>query len=126
MPPSPSWRRIRYSPSTRRLFFPAEDGIRDVAVTGVQTCALPIYVMVRHREWLVEHLELVDRCRHGRVLADCAEVAGQGELEVAVPAALADARAARAHRHEIGRASCRDGGAHLARGERAAPRPHVD
>ena len=24
------------------LFFRAEDGIRDVAVTGVQTCALPI------------------------------------------------------------------------------------
>src|SRR2546429_3222626 len=28
----------RFSP----LFFQAEDGIRDVAVTGVQTCALPI------------------------------------------------------------------------------------
>src|ERR1041385_9331962 len=26
------------------LFFQAEDGIRDVAVTGVQTCALPIYL----------------------------------------------------------------------------------
>src|SRR2546429_687072 len=29
------------------FFFQAEDGIRDVAVTGVQTCALPISV---HRE----------------------------------------------------------------------------
>ena len=29
------------------FFFQAEDGIRDVAVTGVQTCALPIY---RHKE----------------------------------------------------------------------------
>src|SRR2546429_3274043 len=30
--------------STRTIFFfQAEDGIRDVAVTGVQTCALPIY-----------------------------------------------------------------------------------
>src|SRR5205809_5510255 len=28
------------------FFFQAEDGIRDVAVTGVQTCALPIYDMV--------------------------------------------------------------------------------
>src|SRR2546429_6289157 len=28
------------------FFFQAEDGIRDVAVTGVQTCALPIYVWV--------------------------------------------------------------------------------
>src|SRR2546422_2144694 len=26
------------------FFFQAEDGIRDVAVTGVQTCALPIVV----------------------------------------------------------------------------------
>src|SRR2546429_9517255 len=25
------------------FFFQAEDGIRDVAVTGVQTCALPIF-----------------------------------------------------------------------------------
>src|SRR2546429_6628549 len=30
-------RRVRF------FFFQAEDGIRDVAVTGVQTCALPIY-----------------------------------------------------------------------------------
>src|SRR2546429_598321 len=27
---------------SRIVFFQAEDGIRDVAVTGVQTCALPI------------------------------------------------------------------------------------
>src|SRR3712207_8841033 len=25
------------------VFFQAEDGIRDIGVTGVQTCALPIY-----------------------------------------------------------------------------------
>src|SRR2546422_9615883 len=29
------------------FFFQAEDGIRDVAVTGVQTCALPISFMKR-------------------------------------------------------------------------------
>src|SRR2546422_8117943 len=28
----------------RFFFFQAEDGIRDVAVTGVQTCALPIWL----------------------------------------------------------------------------------
>src|SRR2546429_2314724 len=28
------------------FFFQAEDGIRDVAVTGVQTCALPILVQL--------------------------------------------------------------------------------
>src|SRR5205085_6892754 len=26
------------------FFFQAEDGIRDLTVTGVQTCALPIYI----------------------------------------------------------------------------------
>src|SRR2546429_8282767 len=30
-------------PAVDFFFFQAEDGIRDVAVTGVQTCALPIY-----------------------------------------------------------------------------------
>src|SRR2546422_659300 len=28
------------------FFFQAEDGIRDVAVTGVQTCALPISILL--------------------------------------------------------------------------------
>src|SRR2546429_7343315 len=31
------------------FFFQAEDGIRDVAVTGVQTCALPIFGRGRRR-----------------------------------------------------------------------------
>src|SRR5216684_4296375 len=30
------------------FFFQAEDGIRDVAVTGVQTCALPIFAGCTH------------------------------------------------------------------------------
>src|SRR5260370_3858592 len=41
----------RFSPFSRRLmiffFFQAEDGIRDSSVTGVQTCALPIYARRR-------------------------------------------------------------------------------
>src|SRR3989441_11577095 len=32
------------------FFFQAEDGIRDKLVTGVQTCALPIYLQAEHRE----------------------------------------------------------------------------
>src|SRR5256884_10009079 len=32
------------------FFFQAEDGIRDVAVTGVQTCALPILLPERARD----------------------------------------------------------------------------
>src|SRR3989441_5842757 len=39
------------------FFFQAEDGIRDKLVTGVQTCALPIYVVERH----VLRLGRVDR-----------------------------------------------------------------
>src|SRR5690606_39907211 len=39
------------------FFFHAEDGIRDFHVTGVQTCALPIY-RVPYRVWIAEgHLE---------------------------------------------------------------------
>src|SRR3712207_8335903 len=29
------------------FFFQAEDGIRDIGVTGVQTCALPIFTVTR-------------------------------------------------------------------------------
>src|SRR2546429_4499045 len=36
------------------FFFQAEDGIRDVAVTGVQTCALPI-LLTRKRHALSFH-----------------------------------------------------------------------
>ena len=32
------------------VFFQAEDGIRDLIVTGVQTCALPIYQASLHAE----------------------------------------------------------------------------
>src|SRR6266567_9564485 len=34
------------------FFFQAEDGIRDLTVTGVQTCALPIYAA--HPSWSVK------------------------------------------------------------------------
>src|SRR2546422_1695579 len=33
------------------FFFQAEDGIRDVAVTGVQTCALPIFGHFRFNDF---------------------------------------------------------------------------
>src|SRR2546430_7942286 len=43
------------------FFFQAEDGIRDLTVTGVQTCALPIYD--RARRLAVEH-----RAEHRMIL----------------------------------------------------------
>src|SRR6266436_8832459 len=38
--------------SQKFFFFQAEDGIRDVAVTGVQTCALPISVRPCEVRWV--------------------------------------------------------------------------
>src|SRR5256885_6215764 len=38
------------------FFFQAEDGIRDYKVTGVQTCALPIYQILRQKQALQEQL----------------------------------------------------------------------
>src|SRR5947209_18655708 len=41
------------------FFFQAEDGIRDIGVTGVQTCALPIFALqVESIETAREALEL--------------------------------------------------------------------
>src|SRR5256886_7462734 len=40
--PGVIWDIQRVGPSTGLFFFQAEDGIRDLTVTGVQTCALPI------------------------------------------------------------------------------------
>src|SRR5688572_31412174 len=44
------------------FFFQAEDGIRDLTVTGVQTCALPISSGI-HREYLLHVPESYDRAR---------------------------------------------------------------
>src|SRR5690606_41157894 len=38
------------------FFFQAEDGIRDFHVTGVQTCALPIYTQPMHYTQLFRNL----------------------------------------------------------------------
>src|SRR3712207_7620689 len=38
--------RRRHGRRCRCFFFQAEDGIRDIGVTGVQTCALPIFTLV--------------------------------------------------------------------------------
>src|SRR5687768_17837155 len=42
------------------FFFQAEDGIRDVAVTGVQTCALPILFTTQRRDAVTSVLTRVD------------------------------------------------------------------
>src|SRR2546429_7303369 len=43
------------------FFFQAEDGIRDVAVTGVQTCALPILIRSTGFGICARHVESAER-----------------------------------------------------------------
>src|SRR5438270_7849433 len=43
----------KHPPIARILFFQAEDGIRALTVTGVQTCALPIYLLLTAHALLV-------------------------------------------------------------------------
>src|SRR5207237_10195433 len=59
------------------FFFQAEDGIRDSSVTGVQTCALPIYVVrdsgidaVAYDIWVLRR----DALRHRLQRAGIAEI----------------------------------------------------
>src|SRR3712207_9530054 len=52
-------------------FFQAEDGIRDIGVTGVQTCALPIYCSLTLRRHGVER-ESMHTCHAFQdMLVDC-------------------------------------------------------
>src|SRR2546422_6278775 len=48
------------------FFFQAEDGIRDVAVTGVQTCALPIYQRVGFFWFASKGTGCASAARYGR------------------------------------------------------------
>src|SRR5436189_772400 len=103
--------RFAYWPLWRRscfwcFFFQAEDGIRDTSVTGVQTCALPIYVKLAAVQGVVKE--------RGRNLAagDSPQLAGA--LKLSEGEGLKEGLGGRvegldaAHRKEIGRASCRE------------------
>src|SRR2546429_2172811 len=85
------------------FFFQAEDGIRDVAVTGVQTCALPIYGHYKFDHW---RARLDFGVRYGDRKADnanfvlIAPVYGCDVRYKAVDVILDGG--------EIGRASCRE------------------
>src|SRR3712207_8243180 len=68
------------------FFFQAEDGIRDIGVTGVQTCALPIYFnQSMPREELAAlyraaHVMLVTPYRDGMNLVAKEYIAARGDL----------------------------------------------
>src|SRR5438270_505982 len=60
------------------FFFQAEDGIRDLTVTGVQTCALPIFQFDVVNDSAA--LELSKSYRGRRVVDDVELEIGQGEV----------------------------------------------
>src|SRR5690606_40523649 len=93
--------------------FQAEDGIRDFHVTGVQTCALPIYTVLRQLHDPAEPLDISPESAAWRRLAYDEFLAGQIAL------ALVRATVRRLHGRpligdgqsiaETGRASWREG-----------------
>src|SRR5207248_8369808 len=93
------------------FFFQAEDGIRDRTVTGVQTCALPIFGRV-------EAAVLVGRgqaVRPAVALRDGADDRAGRRVAEDVVVVVVEVAGHTVHRHgrgaaEIGRASCRERG----------------
>src|SRR5437762_9393570 len=89
------------------FFFQAEDGIRDTSVTGVQTCALPIW----GRRLAAKGARRSDRlrARESSLPGRCDGPAGRGSgcrgtgRGVRGPVAVTE-------RSQIGRASCREAG----------------
>src|SRR2546430_8445618 len=62
------------------FFFQAEDGIRDLTVTGVQTCALPIWPPEHRERQRRRRQPVVPGPRRGWVLPATGRTAGMGRL----------------------------------------------
>src|SRR5207245_7635140 len=79
------------------FFFQAEDGIRDATVTGVQTCALPIFG--------------VERANRGLAIGAFPRVGQTIQFQLRDAAAAdRDLIELLEEAHKIGRASCRERG----------------
>src|SRR5205085_3485177 len=91
------------------FFFQAEDGIRDLTVTGVQTCALPIsYLLAVRVDDTERGRDLLQGDHHGDA---CGETLDHRSRQV--PYVTAEARRRQPDQdhpghHQIGRASCRE------------------
>src|SRR3712207_1548804 len=59
--------------------FQAEDGIRDIGVTGVQTCALPIwFLIIRPQQRRArEHQEIIKNVRRGDTIVSTGGIVGK-------------------------------------------------
>src|SRR2546430_7556421 len=87
------------------FFFQAEDGIRDLTVTGVQTCALPIWSGRRSRRRVRRGLSRPDA--RGAARRACGRFARRGGRPWSCPCRGFRRRRGGA---KIGRASCRGRG----------------
>src|SRR3989449_2101860 len=99
--------RERSAMSSWSFFFQAEDGIRDVAVTGVQTCALPISIGRGQRELIIG-----DRGTGKTAIAVDTIINQKGEGVICVYVAIGQKNSTVAavveRLKQIGRASCRE------------------
>src|SRR5260370_5777028 len=87
------------------FFFQAEDGIRDSSVTGVQTCALPIWTRHRRQQRRPDSLcreFLEGNHRHVRSYFQAGDAAGW------IPGPGSAREFLSVEYPEIGRASCRE------------------
>src|SRR5256885_4604435 len=86
------------------FFFQAEDGIRDYKVTGVQTCALPIFLVP-------ERVGTGVGCCHGALRRRSVDGGRRGHsarLPSDVYKKYSKSRSVRRRGRKIGRASCRE------------------
>src|SRR5207249_8123966 len=93
------------------FFFQAEDGIRDLNVTGVQTCALPISIagsLFSEIEAKAAFWQRPRRLAPARVTPPPATRVPEAPSDVA--SMVEGFRLAYSNLQEIGRASCREGG----------------
>src|SRR5205085_6328236 len=94
-------------------FFQAEDGIRDLTVTGVQTCALPIWdvLMLRlFRNLFKKTSRPAERSRQFRPTVERLEAREVMSVSASEQLFIYLLNRARHDPQEIGRASCRERG----------------
>src|SRR5260221_8206210 len=84
------------------FFFQAEDGIRDHCVTGVQTCALPIFPRgeAHLRRARPQRARGPGRVRYGARLS---ETTARGDAALHAPLAARQGRCARSEERRVGK-----------------------
>src|SRR3972149_9719724 len=116
--------RSPFDPPAFLCFFQAEDGIRDLTVTGVQTCALPILraherglgaPLLRHR---IEHLQVMHPVDLARP-AELGVVASMQPIHALSDMAMAERFWGERTRHAYAWRAQLDAGARLAFGSDA-------